>query len=289
MFAYFKTYLAIFFIFIASFLFSYFFPGKGLRSDFSILLTISSFIFGFYIALAVSRTKEKQDSVRRQLRLADGLFVSCSIEMKVFPEKVQQEFLKKVDNYLVASIDYKLVDLDKSSDEFYDLYDYATNHVEPKNDAQSNAISRVCASLYEMSKERAFLEVSAKNRVTKTEWALIVGLLIVILYLIFNLGITGILGTLFVSIMVSSLATILLILYQYNNLSWQEDIWFWGPLTRTFLQLGLKPYYGDFLIKQKRYKLPKDIEYRLAHYPSPYPNFDDKVVEIIKPKSNSNR
>lgn len=268
---------------------SYFFPGKGLTGDFNILLTISSFIFGFYIALAVSRTKEKQDSVRRQLRLADGLFVSCSIEMKVFPEKVQQEFIKKVDNYLIASIDYKLVDLDKSSDEFYELYDYATNQLEPKTEAQSNAISRVCASLYEMSKERAFLEVSAKNRVTKTEWALIVGLLIVILYLIFNLGITGILGAIFVSLLVSSLSTILLILYQYNNLLWQENIWFWEPLTRTFIQLGLKPYYSDSLIKQKRYKLPSDIEYRLAHYPNTYPNFDGKVVEIIKPKSKSDR
>lgn len=87
--------------------------------------------------------------------------------------------------------------------------------------------------------------------------------------------------------LVSSLSMIVIVLYRYNNLSWQEDVWIWEPLTRTFIQLGLMPYYGDFVTKQKRARLPKEIDYRIAHYPSPYPVFDDKVVEIIKAQENN--
>lgn len=279
-----KPHYLVIVVFLSSFVLDFLYKGSGLSDDLNVVLSVSSFIFGFYIILAVTRAKEKQDSIRRQLRLADGLFVSCNIEMKVFPEEIQKKFLKKVDNYLITTVDYKLSDIEKTSNSFYELYEYTTNSIKPNNDMQKNSIQRVCGSLYELTKERTLLEVLSKNKSSKLEWGLIISLFIVILFLIFNLNISGVFGSLLIATLVSSLSSILLILYRYDNLAWQESRWVWEPLTRTFMLLGLKPYYGEYLIKQKRFKIPKGIDYRLAHYPNPYPNMEGKVVEEIEAK-----
>ena len=277
-----KPHYFVIVVFLSSFILDYLYKGSGLGDDLNVVLSVSSFIFGFYIILAVTRAKEKQDSIRRQLRLADGLFVSCNIEMKVFPEEIRKKFLKKVDNYLISTVDYKLSDIEKTSNSFYELYEYTTNSIKPNNDMQKNSIKRICEFLYELSNERTLLEVLSKNKSSKLEWGLIVSLFMVIIFLILNLNISGVFGSLLVATLVSSLSSILLILYRYDNLAWQESKWLWEPLTRTFMDLGLKPYYGEYLIKQKRFKIPKGIDYRLAHYPNPYPNMEGKVVEEIK-------
>jgi len=279
-----KPHYLVIVVFLLSFALDFLYKGSGLSDDLNVVLSVSSFIFGFYIILAVTRAKEKQDSIRRQLRLADGLFVSCNIDMKVFPEEIRKKFLKKVDNYLISTVDYKLSDIEKTSNLFYELYEYTTNSIKPNNDLQKNSIQRVCESLYELTKERTLLEVLSKNKSSKLEWGLIISLFIVILFLIFNLNISGVFGSLLIATLVSSLSSILLILYRYDNLAWQESRWVWEPLTRTFLLLGLKPYYGEYLIKQRRFKIPKGIDYRLAHYPNPYPNMEGKEIEEIKSK-----
>ncbi len=279
-----KPHYFVIVVFLSSFILDYLYKGSGLGDDLTVVLSVSSFIFGFYIILAVTRAKEKQDSIRRQLRLADGLFVSCNIEMKVFPEEIRKKFLKKVDNYLISTVDYKLSDIEKTSNSFYELYEYTTNSIKPNNDMQKNSIQRICEFLYELSNERTLLEVLSKNKSSKLEWGLIISLFITILFLILNLNISGVFGSLLIATLVSSLSSILLILYRYDNLAWQESRWVWEPLTRTFMLLGLKPYYGEYLIKQKRFKIPKGIDYRLAHYPNPYPNMEGKVVEEIEAK-----
>ena len=210
--------------------------------------------------------------------------MSCNIEMKVFPEEIRKKFLKKVDNYLISTVDYKLSDIEKTSNSFYELYEYTTNSIKPNNDMQKNSIQRICEFLKELSNERTLLEVLSKNKSSKLEWGLIISLFITILFLILNLNISGVFGSLLIATLVSSLSSILLILYRYDNLAWQESRWVWEPLTRTFMLLGLKPYYGEYLIKQKRFKIPKGIDYRLAHYPNPYPNMEGKVVEEIEAK-----
>ena len=277
-----KPHYFVIVVFLSSFILDYLYKGSGLGDDLNVVLSVSSFIFGFYIILAVTRAKEKQDSIRRQLRLADGLFVSCNIEMKVFPEEIRKKFLKKVDNYLISTVDYKLSDIEKTSNSFYELYEYTTNSIKPNNDMQKNSIQRICEFLKELSNERTLLEVLSKNKSSKLEWGLIISLFITILFLILNLNISGVFGSLLIATLVSSLSSILLILYRYDNLAWQESRWVWEPLTRTFMLLGLKPYYGEYLIKQKKFKIPKGIDYRLAHYPNPYPNMEGKVVEEIK-------
>ena len=279
-----KPHYFVIVVFLSSFILDYLYKGSGLGDDLNVVLSVSSFIFGFYIILAVTRAKEKQDSIRRQLRLADGLFVSCNIEMKVFPVEIRKKFLKKVDNYLISTVDYKLSDIEKTSNSFYELYEYTTNSIKPNNDMQKNSIQRICEFLKELSNERTLLEVLSKNKSSKLEWGLIISLFITILFLILNLNISGVFGSLLIATLVSSLSSILLILYRYDNLAWQESRWVWEPLTRTFMLLGLKPYYGEYLIKQKRFKIPKGIDYRLAHYPNPYPNMEGKVVEEIEAK-----
>ena len=239
-----KPHYFVIVVFLSSFILDYLYKGSGLGDDLNVVLSVSSFIFGFYIILAVTRAKEKQDSIRRQLRLADGLFVSCNIEMKVFPVEIRKKFLKKVDNYLISTVDYKLSDIEKTSNSFYELYEYTTNSIKPNNDMQKNSIQRICEFLYELSNERTLLEVLSKNKSSKLEWGLIISLFITILFIILNLNISGVFGSLLIATLVSSLSSILLILYRYDNLAWQESRWVWETLTRTFMLLGLKPYYG---------------------------------------------
>lgn len=270
------TNLFYFFILISLLL-----PGKGLQDNLLPVLSITSFIFGFYIAYAISRAKERHKSVLDQLRTADGLFINSKIQMEVFDKKLQRDFIKKIDDYLTTSIDYKLIDSEMASPEFFEIIDFVTK-IKPKNDLQSAARSNVISSLESLAEKRTLLEIAGKDRISKLEWIIIGALFLLLLYFLFSMDISGIKGDIIKSILATTLTMLIVLLAKINNLSWKENRWIWEPLGRTFRALGLLPYYGDFMFTERKAKRPKDGEYRVVHYPYPYPNFKGKVVKIVK-------
>lgn len=277
-----KSYVQVPVYFIVFLTISILYNGPGLGDQVLLLLSVASFLFGFYIAFAISRAKERQQKVLEQLRLADGIFISCGVQMSAYGKDEQKRFTNVVDKYLVKSIDYKLVDIDKSSPEFFDILKYVTT-LTPKNERQKETRSKIIDSLRDLSKERTILEIAAKERLSTFEWIVLFLLFGVIVFFMFNIKQSGLGPDILTAMLAAVLAMLMTLLYKYNTLSWREDVWIWQPLTRTFRMLGLLPYYPDDAVYKHRIRLPKDGPYRLAHYKHPYPQVEDREVEIVDP------
>ena len=278
-----KSYIQTPIYFILFFILALLIKPIGLDGGLLTLLSVASFLFGFYIAYAINRAKDRHKSVLDQLRSADGLFINCKIQMEVFDDSVQKEFIKKVDYYLTTSVDYKLIDTEKSSPEFFEIIDYVTN-LKTKNDRESQARANVIGELENLSEKRTILEILAKDKISRTEWIVIISLFLILLYFLYNISIVGFSGYVIKSVLATTFALLLILLSKFDNLSWKENRWIWEPLSRTFRTLGLLPYYGDFMFKLRRAKRPTDGPYRVAHYNKPYPEVKDKVVKIVNPK-----
>jgi hypothetical protein len=74
----------------------------------------------------------------------------------------------------------------------------------------------------------------------------------------------------------------LLILRAYDNYQWNTNVLIWDRVTQTFIEIGLLPYYSEFILSLDEYKPPKGIKYRVGHYHKPYPNVTDKTIEIVE-------
>lgn len=279
-----KSYVQIpiyFSLFLAGTLFV---KGRGLTTGSLTLLSVTSFIFGFYIAYAINRAKDRHKIILDQLRTADGLFINSKIQIEVYDKDIQKKFIKKIDDYLTTSVDYKLIDTEKASPEFFEIIEFVTS-LKPKNNLQSSARSSVISSMEDLSEKRTLLEIASKDRISKLEWIIIFLLFFMLIYFIFNLDIFGFSGDILKAILSTTLAMLLVLLSKLNNITWKENRWIWEPLGRTFRSLGLLPYYGDFMFTLRRAKRPTDGDYRVVHYPHPYPNFNDKTINIVKPKN----
>lgn len=277
-----KSYVQVPIYFLIFLTISILYKGPGLEDQILLLLSVASFLFGFYIAFAISRAKERQQKVLEQLRFSDGIFISCGIQMASYGKEEQKRFISMVDKYFVKSIDYKLVDIDKSTGDFFDILKYVTT-LKPKNEQQKETRTKIIDSMRDLSKERTILEIAAKERLSLFEWVVLFLLFGVILYFMFSIKQSGLGPDVLTAMLAAVLAMLMTLLYKYNTLSWREDVWIWQPLTRTFRMLGLLPYYPDEAVYKHRIRLPEDGPYRLAHYKHPYPQVEDRDVEIIDP------
>lgn len=278
-----KSYVQVPFYFIIFLVFSLLYKGPGLDDKMLLLLSVASFLFGFYISFAIGRAKERQGKVLEQLSYGDGILISCSIQMRTYGLETQKSFVQMIDRYLTTTIDYRLVDIIESSDEFFDILKFVTQ-LKPKNEAQIETRSKIINAFSDLSKERTVLEIAARDRLSIFEWVILFSLFCLILFFIFSIQQSSATADVITALLAAILAMLMTLLYRYNTLTWKEDVWLWQPLTRTFRMLGLLPYFPDEAVNQHRITLPKDGPYRLAHYKQPYPQVKDKEIEIVHPK-----
>ena len=119
------------------------------------------------------------------------------------------------------------------------------------------------------------------------EWASLSLLSAIIWLCLFALNDGSIISLLVIPLVAVAILLLLMIVYDLNNLTWQERRWIWLPITELFAELDLVPYFVDELFLDNRLKeeefrhLPA---YRLGTFPRPYPDNRGKVIRLIKTK-----
>ena len=270
-------------IFCAFLAVAYVYNGDGTLSESSkILLTVTSFVFGFYINNLISHARAGHSKVVESLREEGGYMKAIYLVLiSSFSEEQVARVRGNMDDYLTAGMDYKIYDYSKSYPEFKKLYTELMN-LSPESKQQDGGWNQIIRIISEVSKNRTRIETSVKERVSTFEWLTISVLLVVVLYFIFSLST----GTWTSIILTASIATtltmLLIILYSLDSLRWKEDKWFWEPIEELFKSLDLLPYYSDLLIKSGRVKVKSGKNIRVASYPHPYPDMSEKKVRILK-------
>lgn len=261
----------------------YLFEPISLNGSFDIILAIASFLFGFYIVFAINNAKKQHEEVINHLKNSEGLLITIQAFTKVLEREDRKKVTDQIDKYLISTIDYKLLDYDKSHKEATNLLNVLQD-IETKNDKQSSAIEDATDTLEILLNDRVKIETVLQDRITKLEWSIILSLFLTLLLFISTVQLEIVLWQQAVikATIATALSMMIVILYKLDNYKWNENRLIWDRLTTTFQELGLLPYYPEEVYSSNYEK--KDISYdcRVAHYPDAYPDMKNKRVNIIK-------
>lgn len=265
---------------IASFAIALFFPGKGLSDSVLTLLSVSTFLFGIFVAFSISGRHARLTEIRSQLRDGDASILDIYKSSIAFGKKTQDNIRTLLDDWLIATIDYDLEDFHKANDKLMALYD-AVISLKPSNAKQTMVHEKMIDSVREMNKQNKRMRYLVTDRISYSEWGSTLVLSGVILFCLFYIN-SGTLASIVLTVLLSvTLTLIVLVLRDLDQLYWKEQRWIWDPLTDLFRQLNLLPYFPSSVIERKRVIPIRGLSYRVARFVHPYPDMTDKKIEIV--------
>jgi hypothetical protein len=260
------------------------FINKEITELSTTLLSIVAFLFGIFLAFSITNRQHRLNSIRRLLRVGDGLIADSYQLTKVFPKKVTEQGRRILDKYLIKQIDYTLNDYEKSNKEIMSLYNFVLQ-LKPRTDLQKESQKKMIDNVRTILQHRKRIIYNIHNKMFVFEWIALIGLYVVFIILMFQLNDGSGLAVLILPILATVLTLLLWILQNLNNLRWQESLWIWKQISELFVQLKLKPYFVEDIISTGRFpkkEVKKLREYRLAVFPNKYPDMSGKKVKVIK-------
>ena len=258
-----------------------FVPGKGM-SDFMIaLLSVSSFLFGIFMAFSIADRHQRLKDIRGLLRRGDASITHMYNLCAVFGKKKQKEFQTLLDRWIIAQLDYYLRDYKRSEPEFFKLYDFLIK-LKPKTGVQNEGYETISDSLKELNTRNKVIRYLSRDRMSNAEWGSILLLGGIILFSLFYINANTFGSIALIVLLGIALVILILLLRDLDALYWKEQHWVWDPITDLFRQIDLLPYFPDEVIDRQRIKIKKGLKYRVAHYPHPYPDTSGKTIEIKK-------
>tara|TARA_Y100000310_G_C20680025_1_gene815367 strand:+ start:524 stop:1372 length:849 start_codon:yes stop_codon:yes gene_type:complete len=260
-------------------LLAYFLPGRGMDDLVLALLSVSSFLFGIFVAFSISDRHSRQKEMRETLKMSDANILNLYQLSKVMNKNIHKKIQKLIDNWLTSTLDYFLKDHHKTDKNFHKLYLYVLN-IKPETKKQSLIYGEMISHLTLQTESNKRVRYLAQDKITVAEWTSILILAGIILFSLFYINTNTIFSILLVTLLSTTLVTILLVLRDLDALYWKEQKWIWDPLTSLFKEIDLLPYFPQEVINNGRVKIKKGLKYRSATYPKPYPDLRGKKVKI---------
>lgn len=255
------------------------YKGSGYNNQYYVLSTIATFLYGIFLAFTIYNNQSRFSRIRELLRNDDSNLLLMYRQGRIFGEENQKKIKEHIDKYLIGQIDYRLEDFSESTSGFNQLQEFILE-LEPKNNREAVIYQNLLTALADSAKNRSLVSSLVSQKVTQIEWFSIVGLQTLIAIFILILNNSSVVSAILSTLLVSVSLIMILVLYQIDQLSWQEDKWIWQPLHKLFLELELIPYYSEQVISSGRARITKGEKVRIAHYPNFYPDMNRKTVEL---------
>ncbi|MFA5871551.1 MAG: hypothetical protein WC858_02405 [Parcubacteria group bacterium] len=248
-----------------------------------VTLIISVFSFGLYMVFSMENRRDRMNSIKKSLRDQDAKLFNLYQLSKYFSLSFTNAMRNQIDQYLIAQIDWTIEDIGNSSRNLSYIFDLV-QQLKPKGSDQKMAKEKMLDNLQEVSSILKEVSFQAKSKMSVYEWASLLALFCIILFVIFHENIGSFVSILIISLISSALVLSLLILRELDALQWQEQKWIWEPLTELFRDLDLVPYFPNELFLENRVSIKKIeglTEARIAYCKYPYPNFKGKKIKLV--------
>jgi len=239
--------------------------------DVGLMVSVVSFLFGFFISISYSMILSRIGSLKESLAVETGRLVSLFLLSKNLGKKFHESIKESIDKYTILTLrNYK--DYNFGRDETYSIYDNS-NLMELKTELQKQSASSFFYVLGEFETTREKLEYLTSGRllkVMKITNYLLAMILISLLFL--NRG--GIVSNLLFIILSTIVAFILLIIEDYEDLRIGDYLNNISNSEQLFDLIGKDRYYPEFILG--RVKLEEGRDYRIGFY-----NSKEKTDKII--------
>lgn len=252
--------------------------GVGPTPIIETILTISTFLFAILAGFFLSRLNTRYSDIRELISNEDAYFFSLFKTARVYGEKFTKKIIDIIDQYYIVSFENDLANYYKSTapylEEIYDaLYKI-------KEKATESTYANLFSILLSIEIVRNKNSVIAKEKITKSQWMVLVCLTIIIFICLLYLNTNQIFFQLLVIIMSSMLILILLTIRDLQNLRLGGKVMPVLESGQEVLEsMGKLRYYNQKLIEKKVMEIPRGIKkYRLGTH-LPGEKMKIKIVE----------
>lgn len=255
-------------------------PSFNFSFNISTILTIISLLFailiGFFIAAATT------DYLRLQTLVSNAN--SDLIEIfrlgKLIQPTSAQKIADKIDQYMIAILDFPLLNWVPGTKREFDELAKATEEVEPsegKGLALFNYLQKAKNDLYKINQE---MSLAAKEIVSGRHWLILISLATIIAILLLSLRDGNWLFSLLSGIILVVIYQTMYLLKEIDsNLFLAHKLAYQNP-QEVFQSIGKLKYYTETAIKNHWANEPEE-SYRIGIYKN-YPKSFEKEIKIVK-------
>lgn len=259
--------------------------GPGPNDQVNALLSVASFFFGIFVSFSITNSHGRFSKIIDNLKDEEASLLFCFYCSKAFGEEINTKVRNLVDTYLMAQIDYRLSDYDKSSGKLEDIIKFVLT-LQPQTKAQEDAFSKMTDLLKDVVVKRKQTEVAISQPLSQMEWGTILVLLPVIIGSIYYINVGTVLSILTSILLIIVALLLVYTLIDIDGLHWNEQKLIWKSLADTFMKLGLLPYFpGEPVLggQVDLSLLPVGQRIRVALYTHSYPDMT-KEIKILENK-----
>jgi hypothetical protein len=154
-----------FFIFFFGFLaITFILNGVVLQPANLTLLTINSFLYGFYVSPILTGQKQRIDELHKTVRAEANSLFDILIKTKKLPRRTRNAVQAMIDDYIQAS--FKERKPAEGEDEYEKLISYCLDY----DGENKDQMDKILANLVDNQKNRSLLSMQLSNKVYSNEW-----------------------------------------------------------------------------------------------------------------------
>ena len=257
---------------------SIFIPGLGSTPIIETILTISMFLFAIFAGFYISRLNSRYSEIRELISNEDAYFYSLFNTSKVFDKIFTSKIADIIDKYYIVSFENELDNYYKSTAPYFqNLYEVLHEIKEKSADSTYAGMFSILLSIETVRNKNS---VIAKEKITKSQWMVLLSLTIIILLCLFYINTNQSFFQLLIIIMSAMLVLILLTIRDLQNLRLGGKIMPVLESGQEVLEsMGKLRYYNQKMIERGVMKIPRGIKkYRLGLH-NPGEKLKIKIVE----------
>ncbi|MDZ4256849.1 MAG: hypothetical protein U1C71_04520 [archaeon] len=241
------------------------FTPNNQDSTLSVILSVSTFLFGVFIAFAISDRRSRMDAIRENDSVERGYIEELYRLSSIFGKKIQKEFQIVLDKYLMATLDYPIFYYYFTEYEFKQI-DKKINELDISGDKEKIAYGNIMDIMEKMGVARKKTIAHIGDTLSIFEWTIFTFLSIIIISTLLLSNSGEVYSALVVGIMSFIIALLIVFLDSLNSLQWKEEERLFEPYQRTFEAIDLMRYYPEDLLREGRITKHVGIKYRVGTY-----------------------
>lgn len=238
--------------------------GIGSTPIVETILTVSTFLFAILAGFYISRLNSRYSDIRELVSNEDAYFFSLFKAAKVFGEKFSEKIANVVDKYYISSFESDLDNYYKNTAPYLaNIYEVL---YEIKEKSGNSTYASLFSILLSIETARNKNSVIAKEKITKSQWMVLICLTVIILSCLLYINTNQMFSQFLIIIMSAMLVLILLTIRDLQNLRIGGKMMPVLESGQEVLEsMGKLRYYNQNLIDKKVMEIPKGIKkYRLG-------------------------
>jgi hypothetical protein len=270
----------IFIIFAVFALLSFFLPVINLNGI-DPLLTSATFLFSVLYGFEISVVINNFSQLKTQVATENAGLLSIFHLAQIIGGEAAKEIEEKIENYLLAAIDYPLAEHLKTDKVFFGIFKPLLKLSNAGGDQKGQALQYMNEGLYYIPQARNQIAEVAPKFVGSSVWIMLITLSVVLLGIMFIGRDPDFFSKLTVAVFSTTVVGALFLLDEIDSNRIEEEHLEYGAFNETLASMDKLPYYPDFAVKKGIVKLPKKGSFRIGHFPN-YPSLEERKIELVE-------